>query len=425
MKLFSQYNRILLLVGFIGLLVIGFLFYQTLSYYLNKQIDNYLLEELMEVQDFRHEMNIHPAPNPFKDLVIETKKISELREGRVFGDTIFFNPKKQIRESARYLKTNVNLQDGPYSVLIITSKVEKQNQVRTIFLVIIIPVLILLLLLLVINRILMRRIWDPFRQLLNNINSFNLNKERPYEPISTHVEEFRELNNAILGISLKVRSDFQEIKLFTENASHEMMTPLAVINAKLDTLLQSNTLGKEESEILIDLYRATSRLTKLNQSLLLLVKIDNDMMGERELVDFRHLIEDSIVYFKELIQKRKLTVFQDFHPVTLYGNRQLFEIMVNNLFSNAIRHNYEGGSIHITLNQDVLIFKNTSNQPELNSSAFDRFQKGNASDGTGLGLPILKQISAKHGFKISYEYKYGEHCFTVDFQSKPALDNKL
>lgn len=425
MKLLTQYNRILLIVGFVGLLAIGSLFYRTLSYYLNKQIDNYLLEELLEVKDYDHVMNIHPAPILFKDLVIETKKISKLREGKIFADTIFFNPKKQIRESARYLKTDVNLRDGPYNVLIITSKVENQNQVRTIFLVIIIPVLVLLLLLLMVNRILMRRLWDPFRQLLENIKSFNLNKERPYETISTPIEEFKELNKAILDISLKVRSDFEEIKLFTENASHEMMTPLAVINAKLDTLLQSNTLGKEESETLIDLYRATSRLTKLNQSLLLLVKIDNDLMGERELVDFRELIEERIVYFRELIQKRKLTVFKDFHTVTLYGSRHLFEIMINNLFSNAIRHNYEGGSIHITLNQETLIFRNTSDQTELNESAFDRFYKGKSSDGTGLGLPILKQISNKHGFKINYEYKYGEHCFTVTFHPESISEKKL
>ena len=425
MKLFSQYNRILLLVGSVGLLAIGFLFYKTLSYYLNKQIDNYLLEELLEVQDYDHAMNIHPAPILFKDLVIESKKISKVREGKVFGDTIFFNPKKQISESARYLKTDVNLKDGPYNVLIITSKVENQNQVRTIFLIIIIPVLFLLLLLLIINRILMRRIWDPFRQLLDNINSFNLNKKRPYEAISTPIEEFQELNKAILSISMKVRSDFQEIKLFTENASHEMMTPLAVINAKLDTLLQSNTLRKEESEILIDLYRATSRLTKLNQSLLLLVKIDNDMMGERESVDFRDLIEESIVYFKELIQKRKLSVVKNLHSVTLYGNRQLFEIMINNLFSNAIRHNYEVGRIDITLNMENLTFKNTGDQTELNSSAFDRFYKGETSDGTGLGLSILKQISAKHGFKISYEYEDGEHCFKVNFHPEQISAKKV
>ncbi|WP_221406215.1 sensor histidine kinase [Daejeonella lutea] len=416
MKLFTQYNRVLLLIGFFGLLVIGSLFYQTLSYYLNKQIDNYLLEELLEVQDYDHKMNIHPAPILFKDLVIEYRKVEKFRNIKIFADTVFFNPKKQITESARYLKTGVKLQDGPYNVTIITSKVESQNQVMTILLVIIIPVLVLLLILLVINRLLMRRLWDPFRQLLENIKSFNLNKERPYETISTPILEFQELNNAILDISLKVRSDFQEIKLFTENASHEMMTPLAVINAKLDTLLQSNTLGKEESDTLIDLYRATSRLTKLNQSLLLLVKIDNDLMGEKETVDLMELIEDSIVYFRELIQERDLTVFKNFQAVSVFGSRQLLEIMVNNLFSNAIRHNYEGGSISIILSHEALIFRNTSNQPELDESVFDRFSKGRDSEGTGLGLSILRQISSKHGMRLTYEFKRGDHCFIVTFK---------
>ena len=416
MKLFTRYNSILLLITSLGLLVIGLLFYRTLSFYLNSQIDRYLKEELLEVKDYTHNSNILPAPYLFDDLVIEYQKTTQKEQSRVFSDTTYFNPKKRIEESARYLKTNVVLNGQPYLVLIIASKVEREEQIKSILLVIILPVLLLLLVLFFINKIMMKRLWSPFTKLLENIKSFNLSQDSAFETIDSPIKEFQDLNDAFLDISLRVRSDYKEIKLFTENASHEMMTPLAVINSKLDTMLQSNKLGKEESETLVDLYEATSRLTKLNQSLLLLVKIDHNLMNDQENIDVVEILEQRIIYFQELVQNRNLSLITILKPASLFASRQLFEMLVNNLFSNAIRHNYDGGIIHITLNHNSLIFCNTGKQGALDKAKiFERFYKDNASDGTGMGLAILKQICNRQEFKFNYEYNNLQHCFTINF----------
>ena len=122
MKLFTSYNRILLFVSAIGLICIGFLFYRTLTFYLNKQIDNNLVEELMEVEDFTHSRNIAPAPEMFDGLVIEYKKTTDQDTSKRFADTIFYNPKKKIREAARYLKTGVSFGESHYQIMIFTSK---------------------------------------------------------------------------------------------------------------------------------------------------------------------------------------------------------------------------------------------------------------------------------------------------------------
>ncbi|MGY0036462.1 hypothetical protein [Pedobacter sp. NJ-S-72] len=96
MKLFSSYNRILSVITLTGLLVIGFLFYQTLGQYINKQIDDHLYEELLEVQDFAHVKNILPSPDGFDDVIVEYKKIHRLSDKhRLFADTNFYNPKKK------------------------------------------------------------------------------------------------------------------------------------------------------------------------------------------------------------------------------------------------------------------------------------------------------------------------------------------
>ncbi|WP_316837800.1 HAMP domain-containing sensor histidine kinase [Pedobacter nutrimenti] len=417
MKLFTSYNRILSVITLTGLLVIGFLFYQMLGQYINKQIDDHLYEELLEVQDFAHVKNILPSPDGYDDVIVDYKKIHKLADKRkIFADTNFYNPKKRHHETARYLKTELLLNGQPYEIMIIASKFERQEEIKSIILIILLPVIVLLLILWLVNRILIKRMWLPFRQLLANIKAFNINQEKVFEPIQTNIEEFKELNKAVLNVSLKVKSDYKEIKLFTENASHEMMTPLAVINSKLDTMLQSNTLGKEESEILDDLYKATSKLTKLNQSLLLLVKIDNNQLQDKEEIDLKALINEKLNYFLELIQKRNLIVKTELVASVIYANYYLTEILINNLFSNAIRHNHDGGSILITLTEDSLAFSNTGTQSALHPvKIFERFYKDNASEGTGLGLAILKQVCLRQNHKLTYRYQQDYHQFTIIF----------
>ncbi|MEN5088530.1 HAMP domain-containing sensor histidine kinase [Sphingobacterium faecium] len=419
MKLFTSYNRILAGITFSGLLVIGFLFYQTLEIYINKQIEDHLYEELLEVKDFAHVKNITPSPEGFDDVIVGYKKIQKLTdENHIFADTTFYNPKKKHQESARYLKTQVLLNGQPYEVNIMASKFESQEQIKRIVLIILLPLLILLAILWLVNRFLIRKMWMPFKQLLQNIKAFNINQEEVFKPIDTRIEEFRELNDAMVEVTLKIKSDYKEIKLFTENASHEMMTPLAVINSKLDTMLQLNSLKKEDSEILEDLYRATSKLTKLNQSLLLLVKIDNNQLQNKEYINLETLINEKILYFQEFIQERKLAVNATLDYSLVYANRSLIEILINNLFSNAIRHNFNGGKIDIKLHEHNLQFSNSSMQPQLDPiKIFERFYKDNASDGTGLGLAILKQVCMRQNYSLMYAYKQELHVFSIQFDN--------
>lgn len=418
MKLFTKYNRILMIISLFGLLLIGFLFYQMLAYYLDEQIDHDLVEEIMEVKEYSAKGNFY-QPHEFEDLIVQYKKIEKVTPSSSYADTVFYNPVKHRKETARYLKTEFELIGQPYQILVIASKFQRQEQIRNICLIILIPVMLLFALVLLVNRILLKKIWTPFEQLLKNITSFNINHERPYEPVEMPVAEFRQLNQVLVELSGKVKSDYNEIKLFTENASHEMMTPLAVINSKLDNMLQSNILGKEDGETLVELYKATSRLTKLNQSLLLLVKIDNNLLEDEEKVNLKSLIEEKAVYFQELITERNITIEAVLADVSISASRQLLEILVNNLFSNVIRHNYDGGKIEISLEADKIVFANTGHNKALDpEKIFDRFYKDSASEGTGLGLAILKQICNRQHYLLDYSYHQDLHTFSVTFNQQ-------
>ncbi|WP_113663882.1 sensor histidine kinase [Pedobacter nanyangensis] len=416
MKLFTAYNRVLLITGSLGLLAIGYLFYHTLGNYLDRQIDNYLVEELLEVKDYAAKKENFPAHVAFEDLVIEYHRIPKLKRKRHFGDTVFYNAKKKLSETGRYLEEDLVMASETYRVKIIASKIAHIDQAKSIFLVIILPVFGLLLLLLLVSHYMIKRIWLPFRQLLINLKSFNLNQEQDFVQVPTSIAEFRELNDAIVDISQRVRSDYRQIKLFTENASHEMMTPIAVINAKLDTMLQSSDLDEEQSRNLADLYRATAKLTKLNQSLLLLVKIDNNLLNDRAQLNFKEMVAEKLVYFQEFTQRRNISVDTELETHALLMNRYLADILLDNLIGNAVRHNYEGGNIVVKLDRKSFSVSNTGIEGALDSTVvFERFYKSPSSEGMGLGLAIVKQIVELHQFRISYDYQGGRHNFVVSF----------
>lgn len=413
MKLFSRYNRILALISFAGLVVIGVLFYQMLIFYLNRQLDHDLVEEVMEVKEYSVNGNFY-KPHEFEDLIVQYHPISRVRSYSEYGDSLFYNPVKHQKEHSRFLRTEMLISGKPYQIVVIASKMERQEQIKNICMIILVPLAILFIIVLLINRMLLRKIWDPFREMLRNITDFNINHEKPYRPVDMAVDEFRQLNQVLIDLSGKVKRDYEEIRLFTENASHEMMTPLAVINSRLDNMLQSNDLDTKAGEMLSELYQATSRLTRLNQSLLLLVKIDHDLLQEQEEIELAKLIEEKSQYFQELLEERSLQLNTAISPLRITANRQLVDILINNLFSNVIRHNYEGGIIEIHLDGHKIAFANTSHQGALDTEKiFNRFYKGQSSEGTGLGLAILKQVCVRHGYQLEYEYINDLHTFTI------------
>jgi len=217
-------------------------------------------------------------------------------------------------------------------------------------------------------------------------------------------------------MSARVTSDYQGLKTFTENASHEMMTPLSVITSKLDNLIQDERLDSDQLKEITDIYSASNKLARLNQSLLILVKIDNDLLQDNETLNLSAVILEKGQQFQEIIKNKKITLSIELDNMEITASKYLIDVMVNNLFSNAIRHNKASGEIKIGMFGRTLVFQNSSDQSELNSELiFNRFYKGKTSDGTGLGLAILKNICSHYCFELTYKYSNGLHIFEIDF----------
>jgi len=152
--------------------------------------------------------------------------------------------------------------------------------------------------------------------------------------------------------------------------------------------------------------------------LLLLVKIDHNLLGEKEKLNPAELIRQKTDNFQELISQRNIHVHCSCDGTTVSGNKYQFDILLNNLFSNAIRHNKLGGEIRISVKNGLLNFENTGNTNALSESQiFERFYKDPQSDGVGLGLAILKQICIKQGYSLRYYFRLPMHGFELQLGS--------
>jgi signal transduction histidine kinase len=195
-----------------------------------------------------------------------------------------------------------------------------------------------------------------------------------------------------------------------------LLTPIAVINSKLDTLIQSENFNDRQSKLLNDLYSAVARLSRLNQSLLLLVKIENRLLTDQQNINLKNLIDELLIQLEDIFADKQITVTAQLKDKEISGSRYLIEILLSNLIINAVRHNHTGGEIIINLTAEALTIKNTGTDDPLDEDKiFTRFHKSSHSDGSGLGLTISKQICGNFNFSLNYRYSKPYHTFGIVF----------
>jgi signal transduction histidine kinase len=197
-----------------------------------------------------------------------------------------------------------------------------------------------------------------------------------------------------------------------------MQTPLAIMHSKSEVLLQSDNLTKQQVSQIKVIYQSVQRLSKLNKTLLLLSKIENRQFKDLEPIKVNEIIEKQIEIFEDFIENKNLTVIEKSTlEVEINANPMLFEMVISNLISNAIKHNKEGGEIEI-LTTNLFISVSNSGEPSklASSSLFERFKKdSNAANSFGLGLAIVKKICDNYNWKITHSYVEDQHNISIYF----------
>jgi signal transduction histidine kinase len=419
MKLLAKTSLYYLILSVPILILSGFICFYIITKEVRDSNNELLLNRKELIEDYLKENDTIYLKIIARSREAIIKKISKIKASKisvpVFSDTLIFDKKENELAENRMLSSVFKVGNNNYSIKIWRSTLEYNELFRGIFTSLVVLLILLFVTYLIINFWISKTVWKPFYQTVSNLKKFRASDNEIPCLANTSVTEFNELNLSLNVMMQKMIVDFNSQKKFTENASHEIQTPLAVIKSKIDLLIQSENLKENEVKLIIAIDDACSKIIRLNKSFLLLTKIENRQFNTIEKVSFKNTVDSSLVFFEEHIQANKIEIIKNIESdFCVLMNADLCLVLVNNLLQNAIRHNINSGNIEIFIEKNKITISNLGNDKPIDGLLFERFHKNTTSqESLGLGLSIVKEIADVSGLVFNYKYINGKHCFIL------------
>ncbi len=417
MKLLNRTIYILITTMLFVFLIGSAAFYFILKSSTEKEIN----KELKARMEFLTE-EIQAHPENYSTLLIPGYLSIELiGPGEILpaatSDTILLNQEGNSYKLYRTLRSDVESKSGIYRLVVYQSLVESNELIERIILIVTLIVVFFILFLYLINRFTFGRIWSDFFMTVEKLRSYDVNSVRSIEFGESEITEFKLLNAALNQMMEKIRKDYESVKEFTGNISHEIQTPLSIIRLKCDLLLQSTPLSNEQAMLIRDIQATNSRLSRLNKTLVLLTKIDNKQFPLKEQISLNEVIGRHLEVFSSIAEGKRIKIsYQEKENFVLEADPMLMDVLLVNLIKNAISHNMEDGLLNIELKHNELIISNSGEDSDLSGQdIFERYKKIGKSEGTfGLGLSLAKNICDLYNLKLVYAYRDGLHTFILN-----------
>ena len=411
MKLLQRSLRYNIIITVISLAVAGTLMY----YLLKKEIIEEMREQLeYQVEEIHRSLESgHAVSYP----LVEVEKVDDrVAAYAIFRDTLIYDPLQHKAEDYYYLLSVKKNSTGNYKIRVMTTYIGWHEYSSTIFTMLFFTAVLLTLLNVVGGYFFNKRIWSPFFYNLDKLKNFSVSSDEPISLQSSTVVEFKELQKSLQDLADRSQKEYKALREFTENASHEMQTPLGIIQSKLDRMSQVEV-NEEIAGYIVQAKSGVERLKKLNKSLLLLAKLDNNAYPDKTEIFLDALLKKQLELLEELLAGNGITAMVNIEQVKVHANLFLTEVMLSNLLSNAIRYTAPASTIFISLSAGRLQVSNPGPRLDFGEELlFQRFRKSSQNiQATGLGLSIVYQICQLSGWKISYRYREDNHVFTVLF----------
>lgn len=232
-----------------------------------------------------------------------------------------------------------------------------------------------------------------------------------YKQVQTTTDDFQHLDLSIHQMIQTIESTFQKEREFISNASHELMTPISILQSKIENMFEEETVADELKVRLLEMQRILNRLKSITKTLLLISQIENDQFLKEDSITVSDLLQEVYDEISIRLQDKNITFEMAVHDdITLTKvNKFLLFNLFFNLVNNAIKYNRENGTITVEAIKegnnyvvniiDTGIGISTADLPII----FNRFKKLKQAlqqDSFGLGLPIVKSIADFHHIKI-------------------------
>lgn len=261
------------------------------------------------------------------------------------------------------------------------------------------------------------------RPLARIVRTKLLNRKFPFKepltPINTSTIDFKFLDSSLISLMEKIHEAFDKEREFTSNASHELMTPISILQTNIENMMMEEGISEDLQERISGMMKTVNRLKKIVHSLLYISRIENDQFAKSDTVSMREISLEVMEELSPRLETRSIHFVNDVSAKVKLKqvNRDLLFQLLYNLINNAIRYNRENGSIFLSDNYApgesyILFIKDTGTgirQEDL-ATIFNRFKKSDQANGEGygLGLSIVKSIISFHGFEIKVSSEYGK-----------------
>lgn len=268
------------------------------------------------------------------------------------------------------------------------------------------------------------------------IKSKLINRRFPFKeysaPVRTSTYDFKYLDSALVLLMEQINEAFEKEREFTANASHELMTPISILQNKMENLIGDEQLNDTVILKIVEMMKTLDRLKKISNSLLMISRIENDQFTKSDTVKPGELLNEIIEEIGHRLEDKNLSIeVRLSHQVSLEGvNRDLLFQLFYNLINNAIKYNVRNGNIVISdelTSESGYLIAVTDTGVGIEDAElpfiFDRFRKTNLMEnvGYGLGLSIVKSICLYHSveIKVSSTVNVGS-MFSLHFQLQKA-----
>ncbi|HEY5511166.1 MAG TPA: HAMP domain-containing sensor histidine kinase [Prolixibacteraceae bacterium] len=396
-------------------------FYYSLRVQVDSNVNKEMDKRKASIVRQMEEAHSSVAQPPNRNEMVLVTPVERKSSADRYADTLIFNKEEQRYQLYRQLGFHDKVNNQNYFIQIFKSLEETDRLIVRIITTMTVLIVLLIIALLVVNRYSSRLVWGAFYDTVDKINRYDLNAHEDFALQESDVKEFKDLNRGLKAMTARIKNDYLNLKEYTENASHEIQTPLAIINSKLELLLQSGEMSEKQYRALADAYEASIRLSKYNSTLILLAKIENKQFPESKKVSPEAILDNLLENLDDLIRTKKIEVIRKITPdVSLQMNPYLAEMLIVNLVKNAVRHNVKGGKLVLKVDSGFLQISNTGPETALDENLlFKRYFKSSSSpESLGLGLAIVQKICALYGFDVRYQFQEGLHCMTVRFDNK-------
>jgi signal transduction histidine kinase len=419
MKLLNKTSLIIVTVALFIFFLGGIAFYKIIQAMIIKQVD---YELVIQRHNIINELNsIQKLDNAYiiTENRIKLKKIdTDTHIAEMFKDTVLYDEGKKLYVPYRLLQFHTYIGDNNFEISVYRSMLGAESLIEKIVITMTLMLVTLILAMYFLNRYFFQKIWDDFFFTIDKVKKYNLRDDPNLELAYSEVEEFQMMNEVFEKLTERIHQDFNTLKEFTENASHEIQTPLSIMRAKIELLLQHPNYSDEQVALISALNEAVNRLSNINKALILLTRIENNQFPELSKVHLKERVEYHLENFKDIIDARNISLELDLsNDIEINVNTALADILIINLLKNAIRHNFDNGKLNIRLRSNYLEISNTGPEFDIpTEQLFNRFVKaGSTSDSLGLGLSLVKKICELYDFDIKYIFEKDLHNLTVTF----------